>query len=69
MSVLAMLKERDSKTIGSINHGVELSNIDLSLIETITSSVDLKLRQFKRRTSSEPLESPSEIILDVSNIN
>ena len=69
MSVLAILKERDSKTIGSMNHGVELSNIDLSSIETITSSEDFKLRQFKRRTSSEPLESPSEIILDVSNIN
>ena len=50
------------------DHGVEY-NIDLSLIETITSSEDLRLRQFKRRTSSEPLEIPSEIIVDVSNIN
>ena len=52
--------ERDSETIGSINHGVELINGDLGLTETITSSEKLRSRQLKR--------SPSEIILGVSNI-
>ena len=60
--------ESDSKTIGNINHGTELSNGDLGLIETITSNEKLRSRQLKRRTSSTPAESPSEIILGVSNI-
>ena len=60
---------RDSKTIGSIGHGADLSNVGLGVIETITSSETLRSRQLKRRTSSKPSESPSEIVLDVSNIN
>ena len=60
--------ERDYKTIGNINHSAELSNGDLGLIETITSNEKLRSRQLKRRTSSTPAESPSEIILGVSNI-
>ena len=55
--------ERDSETIGNINHGAELSNGDLSLIEIIASSEKPRSRQLKRRTSSKPSESPSEIVL------
>ena len=61
--------ERDSETTGNINHGVELSNGDLGLIEPITNGEKVRSRQLKRRTSSKPSESPSEIVLDVSNIN
>ena len=36
--------DRDSKTLGNNNYSVELSNGDLGLIETITSSEKLRSR-------------------------
>ena len=53
--------EKASDTIGNTNHGVELSNGQLCISDIAKESNNLRIRQSKRTTSSQPSGSLSNI--------